>query len=167
MRLGVKLFPMVAMLALAAGCRDSSDEGASTANEAPAMAALPPAPAMEEQPVEQPVAPPQRPSAEVTVRAHPAPLNPLDLPPSDVAAQPTPFPDEVTRYMVDRDSCDHFRGEEPYDAERRAYLQENIAELCIGTDARLAMLRHRYAGNPAVVRALSGYEDRIEAESGE
>lgn len=89
----------------------------------------------------------------------------LDLPPSKDAPDPRPFPDEVTRYMVDRDSCDHFRGEEAYDGDRRVYLQENIAELCTGTDARLAMLRRRYAFDPAVVSALSAYEDRIEGNA--
>nr|WP_087575616.1 hypothetical protein [Sphingomonas sp. CDS-1] len=88
-----------------------------------------------------------------------------DLPPSDGAADAQPFPDEVTRYMVDRDSCDHFRGEEAYDVERLAYLQENIAELCTGTDARLALLRQLYARDPAVMSALSGYDDRIEGNA--
>ena len=97
------------------------------------------------------------------MRAQPAPLGSLDLPPSPDAAQPTPFPQEVTNFMVDRDGCDHFRGEEPYDGERRAFLAENIAELCTGTDAKLSMLRRRYAGDPAVIAALRGYEDHIEA----
>ena len=98
----------------------------------------------------------------VTVRAQPAPYFPLDLPPSDVAANIAPFPREVTEFMVTRDGCDHFRGEEPYDAERRAYIEENIVELCQGTDARLAMLRRRYAGDPSVIAALKGYDSRIE-----
>lgn len=87
-----------------------------------------------------------------------------DLPPDDGAAQPKAFPDEVTHFMVHRDGCDHFRGEEPYDAERRAYLEESVAELCTGTDAKLAQLRQRYADDPDVVTALSGYEDRIEGD---
>lgn len=95
----------------------------------------------------------------------PPPAYVPDLPPADGTADPTPFPEEVTRYMVDRDGCDHFRGEEAYDAERRAYLQENIAELCTGTDVRLAVLRQRYAHDPAVMSALSGYENRIEGNS--
>jgi hypothetical protein len=103
-----------------------------------------------------------RPSPQVSVQAQPAPLGSLDLPPSPDAAQATAFPQEVTSFMVDRDSCDHFRGEDAYDSDRRAYLAENIAELCTGTDARLAMLRRRYAGDPSVVAALRGYEDRIE-----
>ena len=104
---------------------------------------------------------PMKPSV---VNIPPPPYVP-DLPPSDGAADPTPFPDEVTRYMVDRDSCDHFRGEEAYDTERLAYLQDNIAALCTGTDARLALLRHRYAHDPAVMSALSGYDERIEGNA--
>lgn len=106
---------------------------------------------------------PARPSPEVTVRAQPAPLGSLDLPPSPDAAQLTAFPDEVTSFMVDRDSCDHFRGEEPYDEERRVFLTESIADLCTGTDARLAALRRRYAADQSVIAALRGYEDRVEA----
>ena len=64
--------------------------------------------------------------------------------------------------MVERDSCDHFRGEEPYDGERRVFLAESVARLCTGTDARLATLRRRYADDPSVVSALRAYEDRIE-----
>ncbi|WP_150294644.1 hypothetical protein [Sphingobium estronivorans] len=108
-----------------------------------------------------PAIPPIKPSV-VNI---PPPAYVPDLPPSAGAADPRPFPEEVTRYMVDRDSCDHFRGEEAYDMERRAFLQENIVELCTGADARLARLRDRYAQDPAVMAALSGYEDRIEGNA--
>lgn len=95
-------------------------------------------------------------------RIGPSPY-PLDLPPAEDLPDLNHFPDEVTRFMVDRDGCDHFRGEEPYDAERRAYLTESIAELCTGTDVRLADLRRRYARDPDVMAALRDYEDRIES----
>lgn len=87
----------------------------------------------------------------------------LDLPESNVAIDTPVFPAEVTAFMVDRDGCDHFRGEEPYDAERAAYLEQSIRELCTGTDAKLAKLRRRYAAESDVVVALDNYEDRIEA----
>jgi hypothetical protein len=128
------------MLALVAGCGDSS----------PDVAQADPSPAP--------------PAAMV---AQPAPWHSLDLPPSDVAASAAPFPREVTQFMVARDSCDHFRGEEPYDAERRAYIEENVAELCHGSDATLAMLRRRYATDPSVTAALHSYEDRIEGREEE
>lgn len=91
-----------------------------------------------------------------------APVAVVDLPASNMVETVIPFPAEVTAFMVDRDGCDHFRGEEPFDAERRAYLEESIRELCSGTDARLARLRQRYASDPDVMAALAQYEDRIE-----
>lgn len=89
----------------------------------------------------------------------------IDLPPSNEAANGAAFPAEVTAFLVDRDGCDHFRGEEPYDAERRAYLEQSIAELCTGTDAKLAGLRRRYAADKDVMAALGGYEERVEGEA--
>lgn len=155
------------MLALVAGCRDSSDDSAQADNgiaPTPAVAAILPA-----EPTPLPVenaTVPVKPSPLVTVRAQPAPRshggNVMDLPPSDDDMSALPFPQEVTAFMVDRDGCDHFRGEEAYDAERRAYIAENIAELCRGTDARLAMLRRRYAGDASVTTALKGYHAHIE-----
>lgn len=157
------LGPVVLVLALLAGCRDSSgDVAQSNAAPAPVAMAVPqPAPDPLPAPAE-PTPEPARPGPKVTVRAQPAPFNPLDLPPSQDSASVEPFPQEVTAFMVDRDGCDHFRGEEPYDAERRAYIAENVAELCTGTDARLTLLRRRYAENPSVIAALKGYDDRIE-----
>ena len=154
------LFAILMLATVNAGCRDSSEDSPSAGNEAPPA----PSAARREEPLPPPIeviATPRR-TAEVTVRAQPAPLSSLDLPPSPDAAQSTAFPDEVTSFMVDRDSCDHFRGEEPYDRERRAYLAESIAEFCTGSDARLSLLRRRYAENPSVMAALRGYEDQIE-----
>lgn len=151
------------MLALVAGCRDSSADSAQADNGVapPVVVAtlLPEDPAP--LPVENMTAPVKA-SPVVTVRAQPAPRNVMDLPPSDDDMSALPFPQEVTAFMVDRDGCDHFRGEDAYDAERRAYIAENIAELCRGTDARLAMLRRRYAGDASVTAALKGYDAHIE-----
>lgn len=165
-RLG--LVPVVLMLVLLAGCRDASADGAQADNgpsqPVATVAAIQPTPTPALPPVD-PVVAPVRTTPVVTVRAQPAPRNPLDLPPSDDGGSALPFPREVTTFMVDRDGCDHFRGEEPYDAERRAYIAENIAELCSGTDAKLATLRRRYAGDQSVTAALRGYEERIEGVS--
>lgn len=163
----VGLVAVVLMLALVAGCRGSSDDVVQADNgiaPTPAVAAILP-----EDPAPPPVenaTVPVKPSPVVTVRAQPAPRsnmgNVMDLPPSDDDMSALPFPQEVTAFMVDRDGCDHFRGEEAYDAERRAYIAENIAELCRGTDARLALLRRRYAGDASVTAALRGYDAHIE-----
>ena len=69
---------------------------------------------------------------------------------------------DVVAFRQRRDECDHFRGEEPYDAKRAAFLRAALARTCKGTDAELAALRKRYAGNPAALRALAGYEPTVE-----
>lgn len=162
------LVPVVLMLVLVAGCRGSSDDSAQADNgSAPSVATVATI-APQEEPLPPPVQPPATPARTapvVTVRAQPAPRNVMDLPPSEDDLSPLPFPQEVTTFMVDRDGCDHFRGEEPHDAERRAYIAENISELCQGTDARLAMLRRRYAGDKSVTAALKGYDAHIEGVS--
>lgn len=186
-----KLLPVLA-LAMLVGCSPSQSEDQAQKETrrppsrppAPAIAAAPDAPA--ELPSPRPTRPGRPPVAAVEdlpaddpeVESYPPPVlqplppeqeqgyQPMDLPPSNAAASVEAFPDEVTAFMVERDSCDHFRGEEPYDADRRAYIEESIAELCTGTDAKLAALRRRYADNPAVIQALGNYEDRIERPSG-
>lgn len=152
----------ILILTLTTGCRDSSGEGASVDNATIAPQILPAN--MVENVAAIEVVAVRPPSPKVTVRAQPAPLGSLDLPPSPDAAQVTAFPHEVTSFMVDRDSCDHFRGEEPTDGERRAFLTESIAALCNGTDAKLALLRKRYAADPSVIAALRSYDSHIEAQ---
>ena len=72
------------------------------------------------------------------------------------------LPADVRAFIARRDSCDHFRGEEPYDAARAAEIAQALAETCKGSDADLARLRHKYRGHRAAIAALAGYEDRIE-----
>ncbi len=72
------------------------------------------------------------------------------------------LPADVVTFIERRDLCDHFRGEEPYDEERRSFLEKNIIEYCTGTDRRLANLRQKYKQNPVVMDLLSGYEEVIE-----
>lgn len=86
------------------------------------------------------------------------------------AAKPAPapgapkIPEDVARFKERRDLCDHFRGEDPYDEERRAFLEENMDRYCTGTDAELEALKSRYKDDEAVMRLLSGYEENIEGD---
>jgi hypothetical protein len=91
----LKLFPMMLALVLVTGCKGSSDDSAQAAPaSAPQQVAVavvqpdPPPPA-------PPAVLPSRPAPIVTV-GPPGPTNSLDLPPSSNAAQPAPFPREVT-----------------------------------------------------------------------
>lgn len=74
----------------------------------------------------------------------------------------SPLPADVQAFVEQRDLCDHFRGEEPYDEERRLFLEQNMIELCTGSDGQLAALKQKYRGNEAVQSALAGYEVDIE-----
>jgi hypothetical protein len=47
---------------------------------------------------------------------------------------------DVQRFAVRRDLCDHFRGEDPYDDERRRFLSRSVQRECHGTDSQLATL---------------------------
>ena len=75
------------------------------------------------------------------------------------------LPDDVAKFVARRDLCDHFRGEEPYDAERRRFLEKNLSEYCTGTDRELAALKGKYRAHEAVIRKLGTYEETIEASS--
>lgn len=72
------------------------------------------------------------------------------------------FPAEVERFIERRGQCDHFRGEEPYDPERRKFLQQRMLEFCVGTDKQLAGLKQKYRSNKAVIERLNQYEAQIE-----
>lgn len=72
------------------------------------------------------------------------------------------LPPDVARYVEKRDGCDHFRGEDPYDEERRRFLLKRTTELCVGTDKRLAALKKKYRNDAAVMKKLDEYEPEIE-----
>src|SRR5215471_20496803 len=79
-----------------------------------------------------------------------------------MAAAQSRFPADVERFIESRDICDHFRGEEPYDQERREFLHQRLAEFCVGTDKQLAELKQKYRSNKAVMEKLNQYEPQIE-----
>lgn len=72
------------------------------------------------------------------------------------------LPDEIKQFQATRDLCDHFRGEEGYDAERRAFLLQQMKNYCVGTDEALRRLRLKYRDNRAVQESLMKYEDKVE-----
>ena len=82
------------------------------------------------------------------------------------AAAQDKLPADAARFVERRDGCDHFRGEEPYDEERRKFLEQRIRQLCIGTDRALANLKKKYRDNRPVVDQLNAYEPKIELSSG-
>ena len=68
------------------------------------------------------------------------------------------LPDDVAALTERIAACEHFAGEEAYDAERGKFLREQVAASCTGNAAALARLRKKYAGDPAAARLLAGLE---------
>ena len=82
---------------------------------------------------------------------------------STAASKPSAaLPPAVIAFQQQRDACDHFRGEEPSDKQRAAFLKAQLAKTCTGSDKALAALRKRFGKHPQASAALKDYEDRIE-----
>lgn len=72
---------------------------------------------------------------------------------------------EVREFIIERQGCDHFRGEPAYDENRRAFLEEKVEQLCIGTDQKLSDLRVKYVDDAINNTALAEFDDCIEISS--
>ena len=77
------------------------------------------------------------------------------------------LPPEVQAFVIDRDACDHFRGEptegdSPEQVERRAFVTQSVEIHCAGTDRRLAALKKRYSDDRMVMPVLGRYESAVE-----
>jgi hypothetical protein len=65
------------------------------------------------------------------------------------------IPHDAARYLDRREGCNHWAGEEGYDAARRAQINKAIDELrCTALDRDERVLRHRYRHNRAVLRQI-------------
>ncbi|HLT32129.1 MAG TPA: hypothetical protein VK013_18965 [Myxococcaceae bacterium] len=92
--------------------------------------------------------------------AHPGPrVSPTQEPKARSAKT---LPTEVQDFIERREGCDHFRGEEPYDEARAAFIAQELARLCEGTDAELARLKRRNADSPEVLEVLHRFEEQVE-----
>ncbi|NBF06438.1 SH3 domain-containing protein [Pseudomonas sp. Fl5BN2] len=69
------------------------------------------------------------------------------------------LPADVTAFIQRHEECLHFAGEEPYDAERRAFLEKAVNEVCVGHDRQLAALRKQYQEQPLARQALASLEN--------
>ena len=68
-----------------------------------------------------------------------------------VAAQPA----AIRRYVERRAMCNHWGGEEPYDAERRRQIARAVRGLrCTRIDRDEALLRRRYAASAATIAVI-------------
>lgn len=88
----------------------------------------------------------------------------LFLIPLSVAATETSvdIPQDVLMFVEQRDSCDHFLNEPPYNEERREFLSQKITELCVGIGEQFQSLKMKYKENSAVINFLEKYDVNIE-----
>ena len=74
-----------------------------------------------------------------------------------------PLPPDVQTLINQRAMCEHWRGEEAYDAARRAEITLNACQSCRGTDARLRALKKKYRSDSAEATALGRLEPTVES----
>ncbi|MDZ7588834.1 MAG: TIGR01244 family sulfur transferase [Parasphingorhabdus sp.] len=63
-------------------------------------------------------------------------------------------PEDVRAFVLDVQICDHFAGEEPYDAERRRQIEAAIGEACPRLDKRYGKLKDQYRESEAITKFL-------------
>jgi hypothetical protein len=76
----------------------------------------------------------------------------------------TELPKDVEKFIVKRESCDHFRGEvsSPGDKHRVRQLHQAVQKWCTGTDRYLAQLKKKYTNDASVTHRLDEFEENIE-----
>lgn len=67
------------------------------------------------------------------------------------------MPEDVRKLVDDYDTCEHFAGEEPYDADRRNEIEVAVAQYCTPAPARLAKLMQRYRNDAHISAWLRQY----------
>ncbi|WP_067277321.1 hypothetical protein [Mitsuaria sp. 7] len=79
------------------------------------------------------------------------------------SAAPSAFPVEVTALVERHGACTHWLGEPGEgDAERQRDIEWGMCQSCPGTDARLAALKKKYRGDPAVMAVLQPLDPQVE-----
>ena len=68
-----------------------------------------------------------------------------------VASQP-PIPPDVAKWVARYDECEHWLGEEPYDAKRRREIDRAVDDVCRGLDEQRSVLIAKYPMSTAVDR---------------
>ncbi len=74
---------------------------------------------------------------------------------SAAAAATAALPGPVQAFVARRAQCQHWAGEEPYDAARRAQIDRAVRRLrCRRLAHDEAVLRRRFRSNPEVIREI-------------
>lgn len=74
------------------------------------------------------------------------------------------IPSDISKFVEQRDLCDHLRGEIPDPGDEQAQVIDDINQQCRGTDAELQRLKLKYAGSTTFEHLLNQYEPGIEPQ---
>ncbi|WOS39035.1 hypothetical protein [Xanthomonas rydalmerensis] len=74
------------------------------------------------------------------------------------------LPEPIRAFVARQDTCNHFAGEEPYDAARRRELEKAMARYCDGNAQTWAKLRAQYRQDPPRDAWLRRYGEDADLE---
>lgn len=78
-----------------------------------------------------------------------------------IARGADPLPADVQAYLERRRACEHFIGEEPFDAARRRFLHLRILQTCSGINEQGQATRELHGDNPKVLKLLEAHSEPI------
>ena len=91
------------------------------------------------------------------------------------AAEPAPgappagtgaLPADVAALQAQFETCVHFAGEEPYDADRRKQIEAGIEENCKPVKAAIPSIEAKYKDNAAVQAVVKDWHEQLDAYDG-
>ncbi|MDR0779968.1 MAG: oligoendopeptidase F [Pseudomonadales bacterium] len=65
------------------------------------------------------------------------------------------YPDDLKCFTENAALCEHFAGEEPYDAQRQAEITSALEKYCRAAQALSVTLKQKYAGDAAISKTLT------------
>jgi len=76
------------------------------------------------------------------------------------------LPADVAALQAQFETCVHFAGEEPYDADRRQQIEAGIAENCKPVKAAIPTIEAKYKDNPGVMAVVKAWHEQLDAYDG-
>lgn len=68
---------------------------------------------------------------------------------------------DLDRYLLRRESCEHWLGEQGYDLQRQADINWSVCHSCSGIDEQLKKLKQKYRTNPNVLAQLKNLDPQL------
>lgn len=92
----------------------------------------------------------------------PAPADAPASAPAAAAPAAATLPADMQAQAEHAELCEHFAGEEPYDAARRKQIEDAIEANCIPLEAALPALVAAHGGDPALKPTLDHWAELVQ-----